>query len=525
MDLHQEARGAQAALSTNAVVLSRCRTGVRAMALAAVAGLCVALVPPGVQAQDAGGAEVVEGRPLIAHSSAETRAATLPDPSTIDPQMMLGLLATSQLEFFDDLEKQSLVCHDDALHACLLLGAGINATTYEQRKAMAGKLGWISASFDRPAREAATLGETCRMLARMMGKPESTTQEEAMSVVAALGTKGPDHAPALIPEHLRPYQGLTGAQLLTILGAVHDEVSPRVRTGLNSRTPQAAQSAHDALTPTSRPTPEQTTPVASSVPAPSGAPSNAGDVPGGPNAAAPVATIEMTQADAPEPQATEVDRVVRDVMDSLRSAQIASEPVEPAPAPVPAPAAPAPPEHDLPVARVEEPAPMPEAANAPEAIVDAPASVSDPVQTPTAAPTLESSPIAGAPQPAVTVEPLPAVAPARPEPVAAAAHAPAPALATTSGQTEPSGPIRLTPVGPSGTAAAPSREAVDAPPLAQARVVEPDAVEAPTEDPVMSDPVLSDPGKFSPFRPGKPVRRPGEDEPLGGRGSGLSRRR
>jgi hypothetical protein len=160
----------------------------------------------------------VEGRPVVARSSAETYASQVPDPGKADMQTVLAGLGASQLEFFDDMEKQALVCHDDALHASLLMGAGINATTFEQRTAMAVKLGWIAPGFDRPAREAITVGEACRILARMMGESATISQEQAVERVASVGG---------LPANLKTYQGITGAQLMSVLGAVHDAVTPK----------------------------------------------------------------------------------------------------------------------------------------------------------------------------------------------------------------------------------------------------------------------------------------------------------
>lgn len=180
-----------------------------------IAGLAIGL------ASTALGQSAVEGRPHVARSSAETHASALPDLSGGNVQVVLAALGESQLDFFDDLEKQPLVCHDDALHACLLLGAGINATTFEQRVAMASQMGWIAPNFDRPALEAVTVGEVAKMAVAIMdGRREgpSPTPEQALTRVARVSP---------IPSTLRPYQGITGAQLLSMLGGVHDAMGAR----------------------------------------------------------------------------------------------------------------------------------------------------------------------------------------------------------------------------------------------------------------------------------------------------------
>ncbi|MBX3385540.1 MAG: hypothetical protein KF768_03125 [Phycisphaeraceae bacterium] len=180
-----------------------------------IAGLAIGL------ASTALGQSAVEGRPHVARSSAEAHASALPDLSGGNVQVVLAALGESQLDFFDDLEKQPLVCHDDALHACLLLGAGINATTFEQRVAMASQLGWIAPNFDRPALEAVTVGEVAKMAVAIMdGRREgpSPTPEQALTRAARVSP---------IPSTLRPYQGITGAQLLSMLGGVHDAMGAR----------------------------------------------------------------------------------------------------------------------------------------------------------------------------------------------------------------------------------------------------------------------------------------------------------
>lgn len=193
----------------------------------AAAGLAVAIAHGACNAQTA-----VEGRPQVARSSADAHASSLPDISDNNVQVVLAQLGRSQLDFFDDLEQQPLVCHDDALHACLLLGAGINATSFEQRAAMAAQLGWIVPDFDRPAREAATVGEFCRIAAVMLDGRDAHSAESQEQALQRIGQVSP------LPQSLRPYQGITGAQLLSILGSVHD-VMTRAEAPANEPIPAA----------------------------------------------------------------------------------------------------------------------------------------------------------------------------------------------------------------------------------------------------------------------------------------------
>ncbi len=182
------------------------------------AGSCIGLVQLGL-AQSALAQAAVEGRPLIGHSSAQSHASSLPDLSDgSNVQAVLSALGESQLDFFDDLERQPLVCHDDALHACLLLGAGVNATTFDQRIAMASQLGWITPTFDRPAREAATVGEVCRIAATMLDGRDARETLSVDQAVLRISQISP------LPSTLKAYQGITGAQLLSVLSGVHDAI-------------------------------------------------------------------------------------------------------------------------------------------------------------------------------------------------------------------------------------------------------------------------------------------------------------
>jgi hypothetical protein len=121
--------------------------------------------------------------------------------------------ASQQLEFFEELSRRPIVSHDDAVHAALLFSAGSSAPTYQARLSAARSRGLIDAGYSRPAREAATVGEVSRMLARSLRLPGGSTEADA---TAALKREG------LLPEHAEAQQGLTGAQMLALLGAAED---------------------------------------------------------------------------------------------------------------------------------------------------------------------------------------------------------------------------------------------------------------------------------------------------------------
>jgi hypothetical protein len=99
----------------------------------------------------------------------------------------------------------------------------------------------VDAGFDRPAHEAATIGEVARIMLRITDGPGSTsrlTQEQAVLRLAGRG---------LMPAGARPYQGLTGAQLLTVLGGVRtamgDRARPHVQLSADARPPAPAPPA------------------------------------------------------------------------------------------------------------------------------------------------------------------------------------------------------------------------------------------------------------------------------------------
>jgi hypothetical protein len=118
--------------------------------------------------------------------------------------------------FFDALESLPLASQDDAIHACLLLGTGTSAPSYEQRVAMATHLGYVPEGYDRPARQAVTMGEVAGMVARILEGRRSETEEEALAKLV--------HR-EIAPASVRVNQGLTGAQLVSITGGVRDAMA------------------------------------------------------------------------------------------------------------------------------------------------------------------------------------------------------------------------------------------------------------------------------------------------------------
>jgi len=125
--------------------------------------------------------------------------------------------AAADLEFFDRLSVQKLVCHDDAVHAGLLLVGGPSAPEYAGRVARAERLAIIDPGFDRPSHEAVTIGDVSKMLVRIVDGPrvgDGLSQERAVSRLVTRGW---------LPAQAKAYQGLTGAQFVTLIGTAREE--------------------------------------------------------------------------------------------------------------------------------------------------------------------------------------------------------------------------------------------------------------------------------------------------------------
>lgn len=162
----------------------------------------------GVVLASMGACSTAQHRPVLETSAVEASAASGAD---------------SDLDFFDTLESARLVCHDDVLNAALLLGNGESGPTYADRVMLARRLGYVESGFDRPAREAATLGEVAKVFVRVSdgaATGDRLSQEQAMTRMAARG---------LMPADAKPYQGMTGAQLLTVMSGVRTAMGERER--------------------------------------------------------------------------------------------------------------------------------------------------------------------------------------------------------------------------------------------------------------------------------------------------------
>lgn len=172
---------------------------------AAVAATILVGLAGGLVGCETTGGGPIGGRPTVASSAVE---------STWE--------GASALDFFDSLEGKPLVCHDEVIHGALLLAMGTSAEGYPGRLALARKMGYVDARFDRPAREAATIGEVAKVLVRVTDGPRSEgvgaglTQDAAIQRLAARGW---------LPANVKAFQGLSGAQFLTLLSGATEAMA------------------------------------------------------------------------------------------------------------------------------------------------------------------------------------------------------------------------------------------------------------------------------------------------------------
>lgn len=206
----------------------RCDTAPTLAALV-VLTLLGAIAPGGCAGPGGGGARGTN-RPMVARSAAES--------GVFEP---VG--ASPVLRFYDELETRGLACHDDALESVLLLTAGVGASTYDERVRRATELGLLAPGFSRPAREAVTVGEVSVLIARAEQPGREIDPQAAVDVLVASGA---------LPSTIRPNQGITGAQLLSVIGHAADA---RRESGTAPASPMTPPAATPAPAPTDGPEP------------------------------------------------------------------------------------------------------------------------------------------------------------------------------------------------------------------------------------------------------------------------------
>lgn len=156
--------------------------------------LCAALVG----GCSAGNPQMVQ-RPMVSQSAPDAAVAAG------------GLPASA--EFFDALERAPLVSQDDAVNAALLLATGTSQPSWPLRERAAKELGILPADFARQGREAVTLGEVSQMLTRVLDGKRAANETAAVANMVERG---------ILPEPRPVQQGLTGAQLVSMLGVAQD---------------------------------------------------------------------------------------------------------------------------------------------------------------------------------------------------------------------------------------------------------------------------------------------------------------
>lgn len=298
---------------------SRIAKHLRTIGAAATLGAAAA----GCQSLTQSVAEPINERPVAAAPPPETPAdrpmvrVTAADLYSWGPGA-----AAQQLEFYDELERRDLVAHDDLLHATLLFANGSSGATYQQRLELAKAQGWIDRDFRRPGREAVTVGEAARVMARVLGTPGAQSPEAAVAPFRNLG---------LLPEAARPEQGLSGPQMLALLTNSYDYLeSGRARrpaiaqrpqeppvAWVESPAPAAAAESFEQFDPPASPTP----PTAAASPRPPA-----------PVAAAPDAQPASTGR-TPQPMKEPLPPVPR--AEEPRPEPVVEEPAKPRPTPRP----------------------------------------------------------------------------------------------------------------------------------------------------------------------------------------------
>ncbi len=353
----------------------------------------------------------------------------------------------SALDFYDELERHDLVSHDDAVHSVLLLKMGRSEPTFVQRIALAKEHGLLDMKFDRPPREAVTIGELARLLDRAMqgNNVVPKTEGQALRDLKELG---------IIPQESRGTQGLTGAQMLAVLGSANEVMATgrglRPRTIASTRTqapepPKAAAIApadpFEDLAPSrpavaAKPEPKTIEPAPPSAPATPAKPAPAPVTPSAPSTGVPAPRTEPLPAIAETPpaatppapankgEAPRVEAPAPPVPKVETPAAPAPKVETPAPPPVQAPAAAKPKVEPL-------PSPKPEAPK-PEAARPTPPPAPAPPPTPAPAPARTETPA----KPAIDLPPPPAT----PKPVVPKPAPSSPALRAVSASATPSAP-------------------------------------------------------------------------------------
>lgn len=151
-----------------------------------------------------GGCSSGGGKPEFVHRPMVTQSA---------PEAVMASEDPSSAAFFDELERVPLASQDDAVHAALLLATGTSQPTWPMRERAAQQLGLLPTDFARAGREAVTVGEVSQMFSKILTGKRAASEDAAVGIMVERG---------ILPETRLAAQGLTGAQLLSMLGVTQD---------------------------------------------------------------------------------------------------------------------------------------------------------------------------------------------------------------------------------------------------------------------------------------------------------------
>jgi hypothetical protein len=124
------------------------------------------------------------------------------------------------LEYLDLLERRPVIGADDMLSGLLMVRAGSMGRNYMARVTEARRLGIVDEAWDAPARRAMTAEDLAVAVVATLG--DLRTRASALPYVQSRGW---------LPSDLAPASTVSGAQFLSLLGNLSDELARRGRGG------------------------------------------------------------------------------------------------------------------------------------------------------------------------------------------------------------------------------------------------------------------------------------------------------
>jgi hypothetical protein len=135
-----------------------------------------------------------------------------------------------ELEYLDLLERRPLIGADDMLSGLLMVRTGSMGRNYMARVTEARRLGIVDETWDAPARRAMTAEDLAVAVVATLGDLRS--RAAALAYVQSRGW---------LPSDLAPSSTVSGAQFLSLLGSLSDELARRGRGGSSMRPPAGAE--------------------------------------------------------------------------------------------------------------------------------------------------------------------------------------------------------------------------------------------------------------------------------------------